>query len=158
MPHGIEISRLTKEHEKTREGKLTGLSQNDTSWVHAGTVIAGEVSIRDNAQFMGPDAMSTGADEYTGDAGVGGSYFRSNGQSTFEGKGTYIDMDMKTGAKYEFSGGTQIGGPVQFYEGQGKFLPAGRRLGKEGGPGGHSRRQGQAFRPEGRPRHLCGEV
>lgn len=106
---------------ETREGKLKGLSQNDTSWVHAGTVIAGEVSIRDDAQFVGPDAMSTGADEYTGDVGVGGSYFRSTGMSTFEGQGSYLDMDMETGSQYEFSGGTQIGGPVTFEAGSGQF-------------------------------------
>lgn len=103
------------------DGKIKGLSQNDTSWVHAGTIAAGEVSIRDNAQFLGPDAMSTGADEYTGDVGVGGSYFRSEGRSTFEGRGTYVDMEMQQGARYEFSGGTNIGGPVVFEEGRGKF-------------------------------------
>ena len=49
-------------------------SQNGTSWVHAGVVAAGETSVRDDAQIVGPDTMITGADKYAGDVAAGGSY------------------------------------------------------------------------------------
>ena len=109
------------------EGEITGLSQNGTSWVHAGVIAAGETSVRDDAQIVGPDTMITGADKYAGDVAAGGSYYRSNGMSTFEGTGTYIDMELETGAQYQFSGGTQVGGPVLFERGSGEFCdgPAG---------------------------------
>ena len=103
------------------EGQLKGLSQRDDSWVGAGSVIAGEVSVRDDAQIVGPDTMITGADQYVEDVGAGGSYYRSSGASTFEGRGSYVDMELDPGANYQFTGGTQVGGPVHFEAGAGEF-------------------------------------
>lgn len=100
---------------------LKGLSQEGTSWVHEGATLAGEASVRDNAQFVGPDAVATGADVYKDDVGAGGSHYRSTGANTFEGHGSYIDMTLETGSGYSFSGGTQVGGPVRFEAGAGEF-------------------------------------
>ena len=103
------------------EGRLKGLSQNGNSWVHEGCVLAGEASVRDDAQIQGVETMITGADAYTGQVGVGGRNYRSCGMSEFSGHGSYTDMYMAPGARYEFSGGTQIGDRVNFEAGQGKF-------------------------------------
>ncbi len=103
------------------KGGLKGLSQNDMSWVHEGTALVGNASVRDDAQLIGPDAVVSGADQITQDVGVGGSHYRSSGSCTFEGNGSYVDMTVDPGAMHEFSGGTQIGGPVHFEAGAGKF-------------------------------------
>lgn len=94
------------------EGRLKGLSQNDNSWVHEGSILAGEASVRDDAQIQGVDTVITGADAYTENIGVGGECYRSSGMSEFSGGGSYNNMVLEPGAKYEFSGYTQVGGKV----------------------------------------------
>ena len=106
------------------KGGLKGLSQNDMSWIQPGTTLVGNAGITKDAQLVGPDAIVSGADQITGNVGIGGSNFRSSGESTFEGNGSYIDMQMDPGAKYEFTGGTQVGGPAHFKKGEGVFCDA----------------------------------
>ena len=105
-------------------GGLKGLSQNDMSWTQPGTYLVGNAGITRDAQFVGPDAIISGADQITGEVGIGGSGFRSSGESQFDGNGSYIDMQMDPGAQYTFTGGTQIGGPAHFEAGEGLFCDA----------------------------------
>ena len=102
-------------------GDLKGLSQRDNSWVHEGTTIVGGVNVRDDAQFVGPDALSTGNDTYKDTCSAGGSDFRSRGDNTFENGVSVVDAKFDAGSAYTFSGQTAVDGPATFKAGVGSF-------------------------------------